>query len=320
LTLTQTKNKPLVWQLSALELDNKTLVTGVIINSLPFAYDKQTGYFKNFIKSVSSFFISVYKQNKISITVGNITKTTETNSFGGFRVVFDETLSIVNISIRSNDSDELEIVQSYPIFFKKTSGKIDVISDVDDTIIISYTKNIFKRMGSILFTPPRRRKPIGFSQNLLKVLSRNGARVQYISKSESNLFAMLTSIIQHNRLPNGNLILTSYLKFRQLFNPKKGRYYKFNRISFIIKNTRDKKYILIGDDTQKDMEVYTKIVKEFPDRVLKVYIRQTKFKIKAYQKIMLNNLKDTGIDYLYFDDDSNIDFETEYKKLTEKTS
>ena len=105
--MTQTKNKPLVWQLSALELDNKTLVTGVIINSLPFAYDKQTGYFKNFIKSVSSFFISVYKQNKISITVGNITKTTETNSFGGFRVVFDEALSIENISIRSNYSDEL---------------------------------------------------------------------------------------------------------------------------------------------------------------------------------------------------------------------
>ena len=240
--------------------------------------------------------------------------------YGGFKLVYNHQLQNGDISIVSKEGKKLEIVQSYPIIFRKTKGEIDVISDVDDTIVISYTKNIFKRISSILFTPPRKRRPIGFTQNLLNVFDKKNARVHYISKSESNLFAMLTSIIQLNNLPNGNLILTSYLKFRQLFNPKKGRDYKLNQISFIIKNTKDKSYILIGDDTQKDMETYAKIVKKFPDKILKVYIRQTKTKVHTYQKIMLNNLKDTGVDHLYFNDDSSIDFDTEYKNLTDKIS
>lgn len=318
--MTKRKNKPVVWQLSVLELDGKTLITGVIIHSLPFAHDKQIGYFKNFIKSLSSFFIKVYAHKKITIEVNNKAISTKTSARGSFKHIYNQQLQNGDISILSNDGEKLEVVQSYPTIFKKTRGKIDVISDVDDTLIISYTKNIFKRIGSILFTPPRKRNPIGFTQNLLNVFDKNNARVQYISKSESNLFAMLTSIIQHNKLPKGNLILTSYLKFRQLINPKKGRDYKLNQISFIVENTRDKSYILIGDDTQKDMEVYAKIVKQFPEKILKVYIRQTKTKVHTYQKTMLNNLKDTGVDHLYFNDESSIDFDTEYKNLINKIS
>lgn len=314
------KSKPIVWQLSVLELDGKTLITGVIINSLPFAHDKQIGYFKNFIKSLSSFFIKVHAHKQVEILLGNNALQTKTNKYGSFKFICNYQFQNDDVNIISDDREKLDIVQSYPIIFSKTSSKIDVISDVDDTIIISYTKNIFKRLRSILFTPPRHRRPIGFTQNLLNVFDKKNARVHYISKSESNLFAMLTSIIQLNNLPNGNLILTSYLKFRQLFNPKKGRDYKLNQISFIIKNTKDKSYILIGDDTQKDMETYAKIVNKYPDKILKVYIRQTKTKVHKYQKTMLDNLKDTGVDHLYFNDESDLDFDTEYKNLTNKLS
>ena len=316
--LNKSESTPFVWQLSVLELVDKTLISGVVVFSLPFAHDRKTGYFKNFIRSISSYFIKAYAVKVISIKFNGRSITTQTNSRGSFRVVIDEEVVNESVKINTSSGKDIEIVQAYPIVFKKASGKIDVISDVDDTIVVSYTKNVLKRIGSILFTPPRKRKPIGFTQSLFNCFEKKKARVHYISKSESNLFAMLTSIIQHNQLPLGNLILTPYLKFAQLFNSKKGRDYKLNHITFILNHTQDKKYILIGDDSQKDMEVYATIVERFPERVLKVYIRQTKSRVKTYQKMMLDNLKATGIDYVYFNDDTALDAEAEYETLLNK--
>lgn len=318
--MNQSQKTPLVWQLSVLELDGKTLVSGVIVRSLPFAFDKQAGYFKNFVRSLSSYFLRLYTFQEILVELNTNKKKVKTDARGGFRIIFEQALKSDKISIRTSQDKPIDIVQSYPVFFKERAGDIDIISDVDDTIIASYTKSILKRIGSILFTPPEKRKPIGYTQQLFDVFEKKHSRVQYISKSESNLFAMLSTIIQHHKLPQGNLILTPYLKFRQLFDSKKGRDYKLNQINFILENTGEKKYILIGDDTQKDMEVYTKIVEEFPGRILKVYIRQTKFRVKPYQNLMLENLKATGIDYVYFDDDTALDAETEYETLLNKIS
>jgi len=318
--MNQSQKTALVWQLSVLELDGKTLVTGVIVRSLPFAFDKQASYFKNFIRSLSSYFLKLYTFKEILVELNTNKKKVKTDAKGGFRIIFEQALKSDKISIRTSQDKPIDIVQSYPVFFKETAGDIDIISDVDDTIIASYTKSILKRIGSILFTPPEKRKPIGYTQQLFDVFAQKNSRVQYISKSESNLFAMLSTIIQHHNLPKGNLILTPYLKFRQLFDSKKGRDYKLNQINFILENTGEKKYVLIGDDTQKDMEVYTKIVEEFPGRILKVYIRQTKFGVKPYQNLMLENLKATGIDYVYFDDNTALDAETEYERLLNKIS
>lgn len=313
------KKKPVVWQLSVLELDDITLVNGTIVNALPFAFNKKTGYLKNAVKSISSYFLKPFSNQNIIIKFNKQTKPVNTNSRGSFSVVFAKQIQTEAIAIEINGGKRLETVQSYPLFFKAKSGKIDIISDIDDTIVASYTKSIFKRIGSILFTPPEKRKPIGFTQNLFNGFKHQNSRVQYLSKSESNLFAMLSAIIQNHNLPQGNLILTPYLKFNELFSSKKGRDFKLNQIKYILDNTKTKNYILIGDDTQKDMEVYSEIINRYPDRILKVYIRQTKKNIRSYQKMMLDKLKATGIEVTYFNEDTSLDPAAEYDTLINKT-
>jgi phosphatidate phosphatase APP1 len=318
--LNQSQKTPVLWQLSVLELDGKNLVNGVVVRSLPFALGKQASYLRNFLRSLSSYVLKPYSEREISVEVNGEKRVLKTDAKGAFRLIFDQTLLKENIIIRTSSGEPISIKQSYPVFFRKTKGPIDVISDVDDTIITSYTKSLIKRIGSILFTPPQKRKPIGFTQNLFKIFDNNQSRVLYISKSESNLFAMLSAIIQHHKLPHGNLILTPYLNFKELLNSKKARDYKLNHIKFILENTTHKKYVLIGDDTQKDMEVYTKIVDRFPDRIVKVYIRQTKSQVKPYQSLMLHDLKATGIDFTYFDDNTSLNAKKEYERLLNKIS
>lgn len=312
---------PVVWQISSLSLDNLTLISGVILKKTPFFPAKESGYLKNFLKALQSYFIHPYTNKEIAVITDNNTVKTKTDKYGSFKITIDGDIETENLQIRiANNDKTLKILQSYPVFFPQKNSPIDIISDIDDTIVVSYTKNMLKRIKTIAFTSYEKRKPIGFTQNLFKEFEKQGARVLYISKSESNLFAVLSSIIQHNKLPAGNLILTHYLKFRQLFNPKKGRDYKLNHIRFILKNTKTKKYILLGDDSQKDMEVYSDIVEEFPGRILKVYIRKTRRKLKKKYQNMWDNLESTGIAVDYFDDDMELDPQVEYEHLINNLS
>ena len=298
---------PVVWQISALHLNNRTLISGVLLQGIPFIYDKQIGNYKNLLKVVKSYFIAAYANKKISITSNGKTINTSTDKNGNFSLIV-ETLhkGVLNVTIAGHEKP-LRILQSYPIIFQNTKSQFDVISDIDDTIIVSYTADFFKRIGTLALTSPQNRKAIAFTQKLFEEFNKEDARVFYISKSESNLFAMLTSYIEHNNLPKGKLILTPYLKILQLFRPKKDRDYKLRNIRFIVENSGEKAFVLIGDDSQRDMEIYTDIANEYPERILKIYIRQTKRKILSRQKRMLEKLKSTEVPVNYFKADSHVD-------------
>jgi len=306
---------PVVWKISALQLDNKTLISGVLLKDTPFLYNKHISKFKNLKKVIKTYFIPVYANKKISINTDDQTINTTTDQHGGFSVIVDFLIN-GNIKIKINNGAEpLVILQTYPILFKTTESPFDIISDIDDTILVSYTADFFKRIGTVIFTSPGKRKVIDFTQKLFKEFKKYDARVFYVSKSESNLFAMLTSFIEHNKLPKGKLILTPYLSISQQKKKKKGIHYKLDHIKFILDHTKTKKYVLIGDDSQKDMEVYSQIATEFPERILYIYIRQTKRKILPYQKKMWQKLNSTSVPTKYFDDRSKIDLKNEFRQL-----
>jgi phosphatidate phosphatase APP1 len=297
---------PVVWQISAIHLQDKTLITGVILAYAPFTYDKKINLAKNFFKVTKSYFVPVVSEKQITVSIDGEIFITETDSHGGFSIVTDFLISDIP-DIKTNDDEKsLEIVQQYPVIFRNTDGEFDVISDIDDTIMVSKTGKMIKRMGILAFISPHKRKIIHYTSELFKIFEKEHARVTYVSKSESNFFAMISTFIEHNDLPEGSLILTSYLKLIQLLNPNKARNYKLDNIRFIIKNSGNKSYVLLGDDSQRDMEIYTNIIEEFPDRIIKVYIRQTGDRRNQRQKEMWKRLKQTGINVNYFDNDDEV--------------
>ena len=309
----------IVWQISAVHLSKRTLLSGVLLKDSPFTYDKQIGRLKNLLKVGKSYFTGVCVNEEITISTSNKTIQTTTDEYGSFSIVLDFLItSEISIKIAS-ENKPLKIIQTYPVVFHNTKSPFNVISDIDDTIIVSYTADFFKRVGTLAFTTPQKRKPIDFTRNLLKEFDKLNARVFYVSKSESNFFAMLTSFIEQNNLPKGSLILTPYLKFAQLLNPKKNHNFKIRHIRLILENSETKKFVLFGDDSQRDMEIYSEIAREFPERIIKIYIRQTKKKVLLYQKKMWGNLKSTGVTVQYFQEDSDVDATKEMEQLKNNT-
>lgn len=300
---------PVVWKISVINLPKRTLINGVLLNSTPFSFDKKTTKFRHALYVIKSYFIGVYGNKEILITVNQETITTTTDKHGGFSVVTGFPVNSEVLVKAAGNDEALKILQDYPIVFQNTNSRIDVISDIDDTILISHTANIIKRIGVLSFVTPAKRKTIQFTQKLLHLFNENPTNVFYVSKSESNLFGILSEFIKHHQLPKGVLFLTPYLNFQQLVKGKKGKDFKLNTIRFIIENSEDKEFILFGDDTQRDMEVYEIIAKTYPEKIARIYIRQTSKNVNKRKKVLLKNLKESFPNSVYFNKNTDIDFE-----------
>ena len=304
---------PIVWQLSVLHLADKTLISGVLLNRIPYSFDKEIGKFQHALNVFKSYFVGVYSSKTISITANQKTINTTTDEYGSFSVVADFPVTSEVLVWATGNDKPLNILQNYPVVFKNSQSRFDVISDIDDTILISHTANMIKRIGVLSFVTPGKRKAVQFTQKLLGLLNEFPANVFYVSKSESNLFGILTSFIVKNKLPKGILLLTPYLSLKQLLKGKKGKDFKLDRIQFIIENSNDKKFILFGDDTQKDMEVYQIIAQTYSEKIARIYIRQTKMHVDQRKRKLFENLNETFPNSVYFNE--NTDIELELKNL-----
>jgi phosphatidate phosphatase APP1 len=298
-----------VWQISVLVLSSKTIIKGVVLKGAHPPENKRTSVLENLIKLIKSYARVPLKTAKIKIKLDKNEFQVLTNKQGIFKLELDYTFEKepeIDISFQNK---KLNIVQEYPVFFNNLTNKIDVISDIDDTILVSHTNNIIKRIGVLSFVTPLKRKTVEFTRQLLNFSQEYPCNVFYVSKSESNLFHVLYSFINNNQLPKAILLLSPYLNFKQLLKGKKGKDFKLNNIQYIIENSNDKKFILFGDDTQRDMEIYAIIAKSYPKRIARIYIRKTKKNANNRKRMLLKNLKEIFPATIYFNESTDIDLE-----------
>lgn len=296
-----------LWHFTAVELKETVLVTGTVLREKTSIDKSPHSIFTNAWNVLSSYRKKAYKNKPIHIETKDESFTIETSKKG----YFFEILPIKNFDtfkVYDEAKNQLSIDQIHPHYFKNLSTSTEVISDIDDTVIHSHTASALKRIFTILFKRPKRRNKVLFSNALLDYFDENNFRIAYLSKSESNLFGLITAIFRFNEIPSGPLFLTPYLKFKSLFKPKKGKH-KIDFLHQLITDLPDKKFILIGDDTQKDMDIYSEIVNAYKSQITRVYIRQTTFSVDENQKEKWKVLQDTGVSCKYFQDDDDINQE-----------
>ncbi len=298
---------PIIWQLSIVNLDQTTQVSGVIMKNAVFNRldTKVSSKVKNMIWSYLS---KPCNYLDIAVLIGNSTYKTRTDRFGSFKIEVIQNPVDVKI-VLSGSGKVIPLKVNYPTTFNYKEKELLVISDIDDTIMESHSTNWYKRIRTLAFKGPKKRVPISFTINLMQALESRNAGFFYLSKSESNLFGIISGFILQKGLPIGKIFLTKHLPFYLLLNPKKDQHHKVDNIRFLMRNSGNKLFILIGDDTQRDMEIYTTIVKEFRERIAKVYIRQVG-PFKSYKKkARWTELVNTEVPALYFKDTDDIDEE-----------
>lgn len=302
-----------LWQLSVLQLGNHSLVNGTILKGKRKIRSNTTTIAGNFLQVMRSYFHETYSGKEITFRMGDFKKELLTTGKGHFSFMADVPPDNDIEIIAAGRS--LEVPTHYPAVFRQNDSKLEIVSDLDDTVMVSHTASALKRITTILFYRPKKRKSVAYTHELFKDFQKQKYRITYLSKSESNLFGLITSVLTYRELPQGALLLTPFLKLRQLFDPKKGKDYKLNYLRRIISSLPEKHFILLGDDTQRDMDVYTQVVKEFPNRIRKIFIRQTGLIRKPAQQQKWSALIETGVEAVYFQDTDETGEETTEKSI-----
>lgn len=163
------------------------------------------------------------------------------------------------------------------VLLRSSESSFGIISDLDDTIIVSQATNFFEKSRILLLNNERTRKPFAgvaaFYQALQKGLDqqRNNP-VFYLSSASWNLWDMFYNFCQFNGLPEGVFLLREV-------GLDKNKFYKTSHGDHKLKNIRkvldtfSLPFVLIGDSGQNDPEIYEEIVRDYPKRILAVYIR-----------------------------------------------
>jgi phosphatidate phosphatase APP1 len=164
------------------------------------------------------------------------------------------------------------------VHFVDEQCDFNIISDIDDTIMISHSTSFFKKMRLMMFKNAHSRKPfegIGeFYKSLVNGNENFKRSIFYVSGSEWNLYDLLVDFIRYWHIPEGPLLLSEMkTSLLHLFRSGKKIYGKLDRIQELFEVFSDQKFLLIGDSGQKDPELYLEISKMFPSRVVLIYLR-----------------------------------------------
>lgn len=152
---------------------------------------------------------------------------------------------------------------------------IGIISDVDDTIMVTQAPSPVRAAYNLLIMNPEHRSPVpgmvSFFQSLERL--RNDIPFFYLSTSPWNVEASIRHFIKREKFPEGPLLLRDLDPRPKTFIPN-GPQHKLEFATQLMDDFPGMRYVLIGDDGQKDPSTYANIIRKHPGRVLAVGIRQ----------------------------------------------
>ncbi len=185
------------------------------------------------------------------------------------------------------------------------------ISDIDDTFLISHSANLPKRLRVLFTQNAHSRQPfegvVAHYQLLTEMSNSADAAVSasnaffYVSSSEWNLYDYILDFSEKNNLPTGVYLLSPLKQFRELLKTGQGKHRtKFDRIVWILETYPDQQFILLGDDTQEDPNIYASVVEQFSWQIRVVYIRQVHAENQPKTRTILDRIDAMGVPCCYF--------------------
>ncbi|BAU96580.1 hypothetical protein N24_2318 [Corynebacterium suranareeae] len=155
------------------------------------------------------------------------------------------------------------------------SARIGLISDIDDTIMVTWLPRALLAAWNSWVLHTNTRKPVPGMNRFYEALLKDHpeAPVFYLSTGAWNTFETLQSFINKHKLPDGPMLLTDWGPTPTgLF--RSGQEHKKVQLRNLFIEYPDMKWILVGDDGQHDPLIFSEAVEEHPNRIAGVAIRQ----------------------------------------------
>jgi phosphatidate phosphatase APP1 len=158
------------------------------------------------------------------------------------------------------------------------SPTFGIISDLDDTVIQSRITSFLQAMRTVMLGNARTRLPFPGVAAFYRALEQggDGARLNpifYVSSSPWNIHDIIADFMDIQRIPRGPINLRDWdIVLSALTSSRLGNF-KEPVIRELLDLYPTLPFILIGDNSQKDPEIYRAILGRYPGRILAIYIR-----------------------------------------------
>jgi phosphatidate phosphatase APP1 len=178
-----------------------------------------------------------------------------------------------------------EVKSEANIFIPTKLVEYGIISDVDDTIVSTGATKFWEMIKTTFLGNAYSRIPFpgvaAFYQALAKGTDgKENNPLFYVSSSPWNLYDFLLELLMVHQIPKGPLMLRDLGLSREQFIAGSHFDHKLNQVEKIFRLVPDIPFILIGDSGQYDPEIYLEVIKDFPERVKRIYIRHVAEKRK----------------------------------------
>lgn len=271
-----------------LATDNQVYLTCKVSKNIHSAiFSKADSKFKHLIKVIKLFLFRDKGEHHIQVKINGEIFEYKTNKYS-FLTIFEKISSTVN---------DIEIKLKQDLVFKKvTFEKFNIdqkilISDIDDTILKSHATNYIKLVLKTLFSQLSKRDSFTDTSDFYNKLSEKWS-VIYLSNSTWDIFPLVKAFLNEFKFPSGQVLLQN-LRDKEIIHKK----HVLTKIQLMHPKA---KFILIGDEGQKDLSYYFDFAQKHPEQVESIYIRKLWWKITEDNIDYVNLAQKLNIDFKYF--------------------
>lgn len=216
------------------------------------------------------------KHEPVEIRIGEMAIQTRTDSEGYFRVEVRQALGVGTHMVTVKSA---RAIGEGRLLVVARENRIGLISDLDDTILVSEVTDKSRLLANSLLKNPTQRQAVPemarlYSWTLAEDRYTAALPLFYLSASPHQLHESISDFLRRNWFLPGVLItkrVTDDSSSEPLFDQVA---YKTRHIEEIFRRLPWVSFILVGDDGEKDPEIYDAIRRKYPERVAGVWIRR----------------------------------------------
>lgn len=150
-----------------------------------------------------------------------------------------------------------------------------IVSDIDDTVITTWLPRLLVATYNTFVLAEEARTPVEGMSDLYAALlaDRPGAPTVYVSTGPWNAARALSRFLAHHDYPRGPLLLTDWGPTNTGWF-RSGPEHKLRCLRALAEDFPAIRWVLVGDDGQRDPVIYAEFARERPERVRAIAIRE----------------------------------------------
>ena len=269
---------------------------------------------QNIMAMVRRYRIRPVKNARVSVSLPHREKVIiATDDLGYIRPVFslDEDIELKELKIGLSLTDHPEVTAEMRAVVGRESARFGIISDIDDTVLVSHSTKLFRKLRLMLFKNATTRIPFKgvatFYQALMNIdVEGYDNPMFYVSSSEWSLLDLLEDFFRYHGIPVGTFMLHSKeIDIWKVWRSGRGKHeHKYDKIREVLETHFELPFILIGDSGQRDPFIYRRAAMEFPGRIKAIYIREVSHQKKLRKLRELTTAMEIELPEILFIEDT----------------